>query len=452
VASLALLIFVIGLLGLFVEVTSWRALSRIDHGFRAHDPRRAQRGSALRAEITALNACVLRLHLSRDSDEQDIFNRTTQSIAHLIAEVKADADSPEEQRLAGEMSAAYQEFLQKLSAGIEDRPRAVRRDTAAQVHGEITTAAAPLLGLCDTLMDLQRNRFHAFFQASHHSINLLKSLLVISLLLLAGFGTAIVLFIYRARVNPLRSELSATQQTIEQKERLASLGVLAAGIAHEIRNPLTAVKFRLFSLKKSLPAAWAGNEDLHLIGTEIHRLERIVKSFLEFARPGHPEMTEVTAHNLLQEVKTLLQPELEKRNIALEVEAPEELRLRADPQQIQQVLINLVQNAAESIQQNGKITLRAKSGVTNRRKQSVPMTMIQVADNGKGIPAEVERKIFDPFFSTKETGTGMGLSIAARIVENHGGIIQYETRQNAGTTFSITLPRESNDAHENIDH
>ena len=120
---------------------------------------------------------------------------------------------------------------------------------------------------------------------------------------------------------------------------------------------------------------------------------------------------------------------------------PSPARVQIDPQQIQQVLINLIQNAADSIGQNGTVTLRARTGVKRLADRATEVVILEVADTGTGIAPEVEKRLFDPFFTTKETGTGLGLSIAARIVEKHGGALQYQTQVNRGTTFGVVLPR-----------
>jgi len=208
----------------------------------------------------------------------------------------------------------------------------------------------------------------------------------------------------------------------------------------------------LFSLKKGLPAEFRENEDVAVIQNEINRLERIVKDFLLFARPSEPVMTRVQARTILEEVQGLLKPQLTKRAIELKLEGEDPAWLNADKQQLQQVLINLVQNAAESIECNGIITLRAKTGMANLSKKPSPVVLFEVADTGKGIPREVEKRIFDPFYSTKEAGTGLGLPIAARIMEKHGGFIQYQTELNRGTTFSLVLPRMEHDASQPVAH
>jgi signal transduction histidine kinase len=274
----------------------------------------------------------------------------------------------------------------------------------------------------------------------------LQRLLLLSVLLLGGLAAAGVSFLHRAKLSGLRLQLSQSRALIERQEKLASLGVLAAGVAHEVRNPLTAIKFRLFSLKSSLPDEFTNHEDLTVVDGEINRLERIVKDFLQFARPMEPELASVPVSPLLQDVQGLLRAELEKRSIQLRTEVQASMFLRADKQQLRQTLINLIQNAADSIGQGGVITLAARQGRASIADTEQPVVTIEVIDTGKGIPPEVQKRIFDPFFSTKEGGTGLGLSIASRIIEKHGGFIQYFTQPDRGTTFSLVLPRDHESA------
>lgn len=135
--------------------------------------------------------------------------------------------------------------------------------------------------------------------------------------------------------------------------------------------------------------------------------------------------------------------QLEKSAIELKLESVEPVWVRADTQQIKQVLINLIQNAADSIGHGGQITLRVGNAAVPIRKGGPDGVLLEVADNGKGISPEVQQRLFDPFFSTKEGGTGLGLPIAARIVEKHGGQLRYNTERNNGTTFTVVLPRAS---------
>jgi len=259
--------------------------------------------------------------------------------------------------------------------------------------------------------------------------------------ILLALGTSLFIMIYRDMIAPLRVKLIESSVIIERQEKLASLGMLAAGVAHEIRNPLTAIKARLFMQGKQLKAGTPEHADAEVIGQEINRLERIVRDFLLFARPSEPELVTVPAEQPLRAAQELLGSQLQRSNIHVQFEASPNSRIRIDPPQLKQVIINLAQNAADSIGQNGAITLRSRceNRVLGGRNASV--VILEVADNGKGMSPEVQKRLFDPFFTTKESGTGLGLPIAARIVEKHGGVLQYQTQVNHGTTFGIVLPQ-----------
>ncbi len=262
--------------------------------------------------------------------------------------------------------------------------------------------------------------------------------LVARVLILGFTATSLV---YRVKIAPLRAQLVESRAIIERQEKLASLGTLAAGVAHEIRNPLTAINVRLHSLKRTLVPGSSEHEDATVIDQEIQRLDRIVRDVLHFARPAEPRPVTITAGSLFSRVRGLLDSQLEKASIRLNLASSPPLRIRVDPQQIEQVLINLIQNAAESIGRDGTITLRARSTLMPLAGHATPVVILEVIDTGKGIPLKVQERLFDPFFTTKEAGTGLGLSIAARIVEKHGGALQYQTEVDRGTTFGIILPR-----------
>jgi signal transduction histidine kinase len=231
---------------------------------------------------------------------------------------------------------------------------------------------------------------------------------------------------------------------LERQEKLATLGTLTAGIAHEIRNPLTSLKARLYTLDKHLRAVPAAKRDTEIIGAEISRLERIVHDALSFARPADPKLESLAVDSLLREVQGLMSPGLESRAVQMVVEFDSELLINGDSGHLKQVLINLVRNAADAIAGAGTVTLRGRATRALLRGRETDAVVLEVGDTGQGIPPEVEKRLFDPFYSTKETGTGLGLPIAARIVEKHGGVIQYETRPGHGTTFGVVLPRELN--------
>jgi signal transduction histidine kinase len=150
----------------------------------------------------------------------------------------------------------------------------------------------------------------------------------------------------------------------------------------------------------------------------------------------------MTSEPLAREIVELLRPKLERSSIKLSLENTVEAPFQGDSQQLKQVLMNLVQNAAESIGQNGAISLRSRRDKMMLRGDETEVVVIEVEDNGPGIPAEVQERLFDPFFSTKENGTGLGLAIAAKIVDKHDGALVFETQQGHGTTFGVVLPVE----------
>jgi signal transduction histidine kinase len=159
----------------------------------------------------------------------------------------------------------------------------------------------------------------------------------------------------------------------------------------------------------------------------------------------------VPADQPLREVRDLLAPQLETSGIKLIFENSQPTGIRIDPQQIKQVLINLVQNGADAVGKDGSVTLRARLDHKRLAEHETEVVILEVADTGKGIPPDVQKRLFDPFFTTKDTGTGLGLSIAARIVEKHGGALQYQTQVNRGTTFGIVLPRANNEDPNSAD-
>jgi len=136
----------------------------------------------------------------------------------------------------------------------------------------------------------------------------------------------------------------------------------------------------------------------------------------------------------------LLGPDLARQGIQLQLDGVAKARFSADPQQLKQVLINLITNAADSIEHDGVITLRARKDQARLKGRNSDVVVIEVEDTGQGIPPEVQQRLFDPFFSTKEEGTGLGLPIAANIIDKHGGLLEFKTDPGKGTIFAILLP------------
>ena len=243
------------------------------------------------------------------------------------------------------------------------------------------------------------------------------------------------------RVKKATAELAATQRQLFQSEKMAALGKLSAGIAHEIRNPLTSIKILIYSLVDEMASDASREKDLAVIETEIERVNKIIKQFLDFARPRPPSLERMDVHQVLEETLALVIYEMEGQGIALGKDfAPDLPPAPMDREQMKQVFLNLILNAIQAMEQGGKI--KVFSALKRQKADGREAAFIEIAfqDSGKGIPEEIRGRIFEPFFSTKEEGIGLGLPIAQRIVEEHGGEIRLESTPGKGTTFYITLP------------
>jgi signal transduction histidine kinase len=426
----------------WIAHTSWSRSGELSERLTAVQLQSFQIADHFQKSILELNNLVLRFGVYGNRADWDHFESASKALDKWIDDERPLLGTEKEKQVLDKINAAYDDYMAAARqigqrGGSNSAPAAALADFAG-----FEAESQRVLGLGFNLANAHRESMNSFLADSKRSLNYLRGLLLVSLtlLLLAFGGLAVV--IYGELIAPLRVKLVEHQALIERQEKLASLGMLAAGVAHEIRNPLTAIKAWLFLQQKGLQAGSPEAADAQVISNEITRLERIVKDVLLFARPSEPHLATLPASEPLKKVQALLGPELQESNIRLDCEPNgADPFLRIDCQQIQQVLINLIQNAAESIGRNGQISLRARPATQKLREQTREVVVLEVSDSGKGISPEVEKRLFDPFFTTKETGTGLGLSIAARIVEKHGGVLQYQTQVNHGTTFGIVLPQ-----------
>lgn len=240
----------------------------------------------------------------------------------------------------------------------------------------------------------------------------------------------ILLFKDLTEVRALRSEITRNQ-------RLATVGRLAAGVAHEIRNPLSSIKGFATYFKERYQEVPEDQQTAGIMIQEVDRLNRVVTQLLEFARPVSIRPLQVSIRQLLQESLVLIENQADQANIKIElVEPVPEAKLMLDPDRMNQVLLNLYLNALEAISADGTLTVSATLDQNSHQLE------ITVSDSGAGIAAEDLAHVFDPYFTTKSTGTGLGLAIAHNIVETAGGDILVESKFNQGTTFRIHWPVE----------
>jgi signal transduction histidine kinase len=449
---MALLLILLATLILWIKASSLTRVREVQQGFARMQTEGFYLGIHISAGIHKLNGLLVRCQLSPDSVECEAFHGEARDVSARIAANAALLSTPEERRLAVAVQSAFEKYLVETAPLLEQPLRPLKRDSIGPVFQQVLSKSEAALKLTDELIAIQHAALAGSFSAAEDALGSLHTLMWVSTLLMLALAAAVAVLAYGLVVTPLRAKLTQSRAAMAGQERLASLGTLAAGVAHEIRNPLTAIKFRLFSFKKELPPAIAQHEDLRVIGSEVARLEKIVQDFLQFARPSQPELTQLTSQEIVQDVWNLLKNSLLKQEIELRLEVIEVVTLRADKQQVQQTLINLVRNAAESIERQGTIWLRTRAGVANLGKSATPVAIFEVTDTGKGIPQEIQGNVFDPFYSSKEGGTGLGLPIAARIAENHGGYLHFHSEPERGTTFSLVLPRIIDHATTNTAH
>lgn len=427
---------------------TWQELRQLHRGMTAVQADTFHLAEHIAAAVRSMNENVLSFDLNRQPSNRLAFDKERKELTGWFQTHQAAVTTSPELHLLRQIETAFDGYSTSMAGLLEERARAGAAPSPRPVLEQVEEAAGGLLDLCEKLKVAERAAQTQFLKESRRSVSWVRQLLLVQLgLLLLVVGTALVA-IYRGVIGPLRVELGESRARAERHEKLASLGTLAAGVAHEIRNPLTAINVRVHSLKKSLAANSSEQEDAHVIGHEIQRLERIVQEFLEFARPAEPRLVSVSADGLLARMQTLFGPQLEKTAIRLNLESMPDIWVRADPHQMEQVLINLIQNAAESIEGEGAITLRARPGKGRLAGRARPIVALEVSDTGKGIPPEVQKRMFDPFFTTKEEGTGLGLAITARIVEKHGGALECRSEANRGTTFTLLLPQARSEIND----
>lgn len=227
------------------------------------------------------------------------------------------------------------------------------------------------------------------------------------------------------------TQLKEIEEELKRTDRLAAVGRLAAAMAHEIRNPLASISGSVQLLRENVPAQSDEQRLMNIVVNEADRLNELLTSFLSFARPKSPEKELTDVSLLIDELIILLRADSRFRAIEVVKDFPEFIEMSIDPHQIRQALWDLAVNAAEALDGKGQIVFRLK-----QNQKSV----IIVEDNGPGIDPELKKNIFEPFFSTKEKGTGLGLASVYAVVEAHHGTINVERGVMGGARFELTLP------------
>jgi two-component system, NtrC family, sensor histidine kinase HydH len=277
-------------------------------------------------------------------------------------------------------------------------------------------------------------------------VDILDQCLEICVFCLVGVLTGILTDRQRKQAHALRNatdelrqahqELRQNFESMKRAERLHALGQLSAGLAHEIRTPLASIEGAAAVVQRMSHGEEKCHELLEIIQKESRRLNRLLTSFLDFAKPRRPDMKMVEIDDLFNSVIALARHAGNNRLLELRKDRPPGLStLECDPEQLKQVLLNLIMNAIQAMPQGGTVVLAAR--------QIGHTVTIDVQDQGCGISHDNLERIFDPFFTTKDTGSGLGLSVADQIIRQHGGMLTIARSSPEGATVRISLPLKS---------
>ena len=292
------------------------------------------------------------------------------------------------------------------------------------------------------------------------------------------------------KIKSVSADLAQSERMLIQAEKLAMAGQLATGLAHEIRNPLAAIKTMIFALRADLPPEDPRRVDFDVMSGELDQVDRSIQRLLHFARPPDPVFAPVRLDRPLTHAAALLASKSQSQGVQIEVNADPGVIIRADQRQIEQVFVNLILNALQAMPEGGRISITTRKQKAEGESQTPPPTPppsfdfaqdrqgegrrpsppdplsqkrererdmpappspsgkgdgwaeVEVADTGYGIPEELLGRIFEPFVTGRERGTGLGLSIVRKVVEQHGGRIAAQNRPEGGAAFTILFPLE----------
>ncbi|MBI4830347.1 MAG: histidine kinase [Candidatus Lindowbacteria bacterium] len=350
-----------------------------------------------------------------------------------------------------------------------------RREEGARLHQDVRSHLFKILNLCENYTAIHSNRINLTWNETRVEaarLRIIAATAMSAAVLLGGLLSLVLVFQILGPIRMLaleanrtggsgehvdevvalkrgvrgliedvdhtQIELERSREKLLQSEKMALVGKLGAEVAHSIRNPMTSIKLRLFSLERTLDLSPSQLADFDVISKELRHLDTIVRNFLEFSRPPKLKMKKVNISEVVDMTLELLQNRLEHHGVKVERQRGEFLPLiEADPEQLKEVLVNLIVNACEAMGKGGHITITEEDALAEKIGRAV---LVRITDTGPGIPESIRDKVMEPFFSTKEDGTGLGLAIAARIVEEHGGTLDLRSGESWGTTFIVTLP------------
>lgn len=438
---------------------------------------------ALQASQELENALIMQkgyvTYYFQDGNQEwlDQLNKYHSSFEIWMKNARKWADTGHERAILNEMDSQYVRYVHSRDEVVR-LYRAGMREEGIRLHQTVRKHLFQIIDLCNEYKQAYENKITSARETIKARAEWIKALALVALVAVVLLGSLLAYFLITHVLEPIRqlaletagqtrsatsvadevealsarfqdliqdvdqtkTKLKWSREHLQQAEKWALVGKLAAGVAHSVRNPLTSVKMRLFSMERTLALTSDQKEDFEVISEEIRHIDTIVGNFLEFSRPPKLKMQKVSPSDSVDMAIQLLRHRLESYEVKVEVQRKTRLpEITADPDQLKEVLVNLVVNACEAMVDGGSIKISEEENVDGNLG---PVVVIKVSDNGPGVPGPIQEKLFQPFFSTKEEGTGLGLSIATRIVEEHGGWLDLRSKQGEGATFIITLPEK----------
>jgi len=415
-------------------------------------------------------------YLSQDPAWLAKLDESRRAFALWLDRIRQDVDTPEMSSLLDAIASSYKRYA-TAKDNVIDLYQQGRVDAAKGQHWAVRDDFDGLRELCERFKEFYRERMRHTGRVYVERTDMVMGVAVVGVVINATLGFFLAYVLVGQILDPIRRlarsrrgdaavenvsdevraigqkfrdlekdvdqahlDLEQSRGHLMQSEKLAMAGKLAAGVAHTIRNPLTSVKMRLFSLERGLKLDPSQQEDFEVIAEEIGHIDTIVRNFLEFARPPKLTAQPVSLSAVVDTTLALLKHRLESYNVDVTVERGRELpEISADPDQLKEALVNLVLNACEAMGESGEIVIREELGVLEPQGR---ILAVRVTDTGPGIAQALIDRVFQPFFTTKGEGSGLGLPIVKRIVEEHGGWITVQSPEGRGATFTMVFPYE----------
>ncbi|WP_299977320.1 ATP-binding protein [Desulfobacula sp.] len=433
-----------------------------------------QSAEALGTSLVNQKGFVSYYLLDHDPAWIDRLNKYQILFKENLVTVKSLVEEPWEKDAVAQVESKYKYYVTARDKVI-DLYKSSEYDKGSALHKDVRQDFFKILELCEQFKSFHKNKIADAIKTSRRESNHLRYVALMAIVTVVVLSLLINYIFARHILGPIRKlaaeagrlgnskssgnevaalkqsvhglienaeqthqELKRSRETLMQSEKMALLGKLAAGTSHSIRNPLTSVKMRLFSLNRSCNFTKYQQEDFNVISGEIKQINKIVENFLEFARPPKLKIKKMSPSIVVDSALYLLEQRLKSYHVTTRLIRHSPLSdTFIDPEQLKEVIINIIINACEAMDKTGLIIIHEEESHVEPLKK---VDVIRIIDDGAGIPQEIREQIFNPFFTTKDEGTGLGLSIAFNIINEHGGWLDVSSEEGEGSSFVITLP------------